>query len=75
MIISTQIKVNDRTLIKHESDCGKMIRQIETGREYASAVDVSSLTDIPTTSTTISMNIKASRQLVMLVSIMPPQTM
>ena len=40
MIISPEIEVKGRTLIKHESDCGKMIRQIETGREYSSAVDV-----------------------------------
>lgn len=39
MIISKEIEVNGRTLIKHESDCGKMIRQIETGVEYSSAVD------------------------------------
>lgn len=40
MIISTEIEVKGRTLIKHESDCGKIIRQVETGREYSSAVDV-----------------------------------
>ena len=40
MIISKEIEVNGRTLIKHESDSGKTIRQIETGREYSSAVDV-----------------------------------
>lgn len=40
MIISTEIEVKGRTLIKHESDSGKMIRQIETGREYSSAVDI-----------------------------------
>ena len=40
MIISKQIEVNGRALIKHESDSGKYIRQVETGREYASAVDV-----------------------------------
>ena len=39
-IITTNIEVNGRTLIKHESDCGKIIRQKETGREYSSAVDV-----------------------------------
>ena len=39
-IISNYIEVSGRTLIKHESDSGKMIRQVETGREYASAVDV-----------------------------------
>ena len=40
MIISTEIEVKGRTLIKHESDCGKIILQKETGREYSSAVDV-----------------------------------
>lgn len=40
MIITKEIEVNGRTLIKHESDSGKMIRQVETGKEYASAVDV-----------------------------------
>lgn len=40
MIIAKEIEVNGRSLIKHESDSGKMIRQIETGREYSSAVDV-----------------------------------
>lgn len=39
MIISKEIEVNGRTLIKHESDSGKYIRQVETGREYVSAVD------------------------------------
>lgn len=39
-ITSNYIEINGRTLIKHESDSGKMIRQVETGREYASAVDV-----------------------------------
>ncbi len=39
-IKSENIIVNGRTLIKHESDSGKMIRQVETGREYSSAVDV-----------------------------------
>lgn len=40
MIIAKEIEVNGRSLIKHESDSGKMIRQVETGREYSSAVDV-----------------------------------
>ena len=40
MIVEKMIEVGGRTLIKHESDCGKMIRQKETGREYSSAVDV-----------------------------------
>ena len=39
-VTSKYIEVNGRTLIKHESDSGKMIRQVETGREYSSAVDV-----------------------------------
>lgn len=40
MVTSKYIEINGRTLIKHESDSGKMIRQVETGREYSSAVDV-----------------------------------
>lgn len=39
-ITSNYIEISGRTLIKHESDLGKMIRQVETGREYSSAVDV-----------------------------------
>ena len=39
-VISENIKVGDRTLIKHQSDSNKFIRQVETGKEYASAVDV-----------------------------------
>lgn len=39
MIIEKLIEVNGRTLISHESDCGKMICQVETGIEYSSAVD------------------------------------
>ena len=39
-IISSNITVGDRTLIKHESDSGFYIRQVETGIEYSSAVDV-----------------------------------
>jgi hypothetical protein len=39
-VTSKYIEVNGRTLIKHVSDSGKMIRQVETGREYSSAVDV-----------------------------------
>ena len=39
-VISKNIDVNGRTLVKHESDAGKYIRQVETGREYSSAVDV-----------------------------------
>lgn len=40
MIIETLIKANGKTLIKHESDSGKYIRQVETGIEYSSAVDI-----------------------------------
>ena len=41
MAIKTEyITVGERTLIKHESDSGVYIRQVETGREYARAVDV-----------------------------------
>ena len=39
-VTETKIEVNGRARIKHESDAGKYIRQVETGREYASAVDV-----------------------------------
>ena len=39
-IVTANIEVNGCALIKHESDCGKIIRQVETGREYSSAVDV-----------------------------------
>lgn len=39
-IITENIKVGERTLIKHQSDNNKFIRQVETGKEYASAVDV-----------------------------------
>ena len=39
-IITTNIEVNGRALVKHESDRGVYIRQKETGREYSSAVDV-----------------------------------
>lgn len=39
-IITENIKVGERTLIKHKSDSNKYIRQVETGIEYASAVDV-----------------------------------
>lgn len=35
-----KITVGDMELICHESDSGKMIRQVETGIEYSSAVDV-----------------------------------
>lgn len=39
-VISENIKVGERVLIKHQSDSNKYIRQVETGIEYASAVDV-----------------------------------
>lgn len=39
-VISENIKVGERVLIRHKSDRGKYIRQVETGIEYASAVDV-----------------------------------
>ena len=39
-VISENIKVGERVLIKHKSDSNKYIRQVETGIEYASAVDV-----------------------------------
>lgn len=39
-IIEEKIMINGRELVKHESDAGKIILQVETGREYASAVDV-----------------------------------
>lgn len=39
-IISGHVEIGGRKLIKHESDSGKMILQVETGREYSSAVDV-----------------------------------
>ena len=38
-IIGKEFDVGGRALIKHISDSGKYIRQIETGREYAVAVD------------------------------------
>ncbi len=40
MVISENIEVNGRQLIRHKSDRGKMILQVETGKEYVSAVDV-----------------------------------
>lgn len=39
-IVVANFEMNGRKLIKHESDSGKMILQVETGREYSSAVDV-----------------------------------
>ena len=38
-IVSTIIELHGRTFTKHESDAGKYIRQIETGKEYLSAMD------------------------------------
>lgn len=38
-VISEKIVVGSRELIKHKSDNNKYIRQVETGIEYASAVD------------------------------------
>jgi hypothetical protein len=38
-VISERITVGSRELIKHKSDNNKYIRQVETGIEYASAVD------------------------------------
>lgn len=39
-VIAEKIKVGERTLIAHKSDNKKYIRQVETGREYVTAVDV-----------------------------------
>ena len=39
-VMSENVKVGERTLIRHKSDSNKFIRQVETGIEYASAVDV-----------------------------------
>ena len=39
-IVVENIKVGERTLIKHKSDNNKYIRQVETGKEYESAGDV-----------------------------------
>lgn len=38
-VISERITVGSRELIKHKSDNNKYIKQVETGIEYASAVD------------------------------------
>lgn len=39
-IKAEKITVGGRELIKHESDRGVYLRQVETGREYSSAVDI-----------------------------------
>lgn len=39
-VISENITIGERILIKHMSDSNKIIRQVETGVEYTSAVDV-----------------------------------
>ena len=39
-VMSENVKVGERVLIRHKSDSNKFIRQVETGIEYASAVDV-----------------------------------
>jgi hypothetical protein len=39
-IITTNIEIGGRKLVKHESDRGVYIRQVETGIEYSSAVDI-----------------------------------
>lgn len=38
-VIFEKVEIGGRMLIRHKSDCGRIIRQVETGREYASAVD------------------------------------
>ena len=41
MAIQTEyVTQGNRTLIKHKSDAGKFLVQLETGAEYAEAVDV-----------------------------------
>ena len=41
MAIKTEnITIEGRELIRHFSDAGKYIRQVETGIEYAEAIDV-----------------------------------
>ena len=39
-IIAEVFTEGRRVLVKHQSDSNKYIRQVETGIEYASAVDV-----------------------------------
>lgn len=39
-IIAEIVTKGRRVLVKHQSDSNKYIRQVETGKEYASAVDV-----------------------------------
>ncbi len=41
MIKTDNFELNGRQLVRHYSDTGHMIRQIETGVEYSEAVDVS----------------------------------
>ena len=38
-MVQTEI-LNEGTLIRHYSDQNKVLRQVETGREYSEAVDV-----------------------------------
>ena len=39
VVICEKVEIDGRVLTRHKSDCGKLIRQVETGREYASAID------------------------------------
>lgn len=39
-IIAEIVTKGRRVLVKHQSDSNKYIRQVETGTEYVSAVDV-----------------------------------
>lgn len=41
MIINEMIEINGVNLCKHYSDSGKYIIQVETGVEYAEAIDIS----------------------------------
>ena len=38
-IISENIEINGHLLVRHKSDCGRYIKQKETGIEYAEALD------------------------------------
>lgn len=40
MIVTENLKINGRAFVKTYSDKGMMILQVETGVEYADAVDV-----------------------------------